>query len=171
MALAYRNLDVRIWLQKHKRHVSLSFYVGLASIPFFIACFRMAPADTMYYWGHSYLAIFYMVSLLNILLNQGSPNLAFLRSKVLQFYGKISYSTYLFHPTIIGLFFLSKGRTESLSTIGDTTLLAGAFAVTTAFCWSSYLLLEEPLIAWGHRIRYSPAFSGSKEDLTASSAP
>ena len=105
----------------------------------------MAPADTMYYWGHSYLAIFYMVSLLNILLNQGSPNLAFLRSKVLQFYGKISYSTYLFHPTIIGLFFLSKGRTESLSTIGDTTLLAGAFAVTTAFCWSSYLLLEEPL--------------------------
>jgi peptidoglycan/LPS O-acetylase OafA/YrhL len=171
VALAYRNLDMRFWLQKHKRHVRLAFFVGLATIPFFIACFRTAPADTMYYWGHSYLAIFYMVSLLNILLNLGSPTLAFLRSRVLQFYGKISYSTYLFHPMIIGLFFLSIGRTESLGTIEDVALLAGAFAVTMAFCWTSYILLETPLIAWGHRVRYSPPVAGSKEDLRTSPAP
>ena len=172
MALAYRNLDTLGWLQKHKRHVNRSFFVGLASIPFFIACFRTAPADTMYYWGHSYLAIFYVIGLLNILLNQGSPSLAFLRSKALQFYGKISYSAYLFHPMIIGLFFLSRGRTESLGSIEDVALLAGAFGVTMAFCWTSYFLFEEPLIAWGHRARYSPAIPSSKDtELKASSAP
>ena len=103
----------------------------------------------MYYWGHSYLAIFYAIGLIGILLNKGSNSLAILRGNKLQFFGKISYSVYLFHPMIIGLFFLSKGRTESLRNIDDAALLIAAFITTLAFCWISYRFLEEPLIAWG----------------------
>jgi peptidoglycan/LPS O-acetylase OafA/YrhL len=154
-ALAYRNPDTLAQLQKNQRNIGRAFFIGVATIPFFVAFFRRAPADTMYYWGHSYLVIFYAIGLLNILLNQGSPSLAVLRSKALQFYGKISYSVYLFHPMVIGLFFLSRGRVEKLETMEDVFLLVAAFATTIAFCWTSYHLLEKPMISWGHRVRYS----------------
>jgi peptidoglycan/LPS O-acetylase OafA/YrhL len=154
-ALAYRNPNTLALLQRNRRHIAHAFFIGIASIPLFISSFRTAPADTMYYWGHTYLVIFYAIGLVNILLNQGSPLLSVLRGKVLQFCGKISYSAYLFHPMIIGLFFLSRGRIEQLQTMKDAALLVGAFATTIAFCWTSYHLLEKPMIAWGHRIRYS----------------
>ena len=155
LALAYRNPGMLALLQKNRQNIGRAFLIGAATIPAFIAFFGRAPADTMYYWGHSYLAIFYAIGLLNILLNQGSPSLAVLRSKALQFHGKISYSVYLFHPMIIGLFFLSRGRIEELKTMEDLSLLVAALVTTIAFCWISYHLLEKPMITWGHRVRYS----------------
>ena len=155
LALAYRNPDTMAQLKKNRRYISRAFFIGLAIVPLFVGFFKRAPADTMYYWGHFYLVMFYAVCLLNILLNQGSRSLGVLRSKALQFCGKISYSTYLFHPMIIGLFFLSRGRVEELKTTEDVSLLFGAFVTTIAFCWTSYHLLEKPMIGCGHRFHYT----------------
>jgi len=151
LALAYRDPDTLAGL---RRYVRFSFLGSLVFIPIFIASFRTASAKTMYYWGHSYLVVFYATLLLNVLLNQNSPSLAVLRGKMLGFFGKISYSAYLFHPMFIGLFFLLRGRVEQLRTIEDAALLLGAFVTTILFCWTSYYWLEKPIIAWGHRFQY-----------------
>lgn len=155
LAHAYRNPDTLALLHKYRRGICCAFFVGVAIVPLFIMSFRAASAATMYYWGHSYLAIFYAMGVLNILLNRDSARLAFLRSRMLQFLGKISYSAYLFHPMFIGLFFLSRGRIERLQTQEDVILLVGAFATTITFCWTSYQILEKPMIRWGHRVRYT----------------
>ena len=155
LALAYRNSSLLAKFRENRQLIAKAFVVCSALIPFFVGFFRAWPSDTMYYWGHCYLVVFYAIGLLTILLYQGSISLRFLRNSALQFAGLISYSLYLFHPMIIGLFFLARGRVEKLATIQDAGLLMAAFATTVAFCWISYHAMEKRLIAWGRRVRYS----------------
>jgi len=161
VALAVRDPATMLYLRKRRTKILRIVFCLLAILPLFLCALNTSAEHTMYYWGHSYLALLYGMLLLLIIMNKGSSQTSILRLPVLKFFGSISYSAYLFHPMIIGTFFMMDGRTETLSSLRDAALLAGAFGSTVVFCWLLLRLVEGRLIRFGHRFRY-----GEQPDAT-----
>lgn len=75
------------------------------------------------------------------------------RFRITEFLGKISYSLYLIHIPIGGRVI---NLTVKFTDNPYLSMLAvlGALAVSIAFAWLFYLLIEEPSIRWAKRISY-----------------
>jgi len=104
---------------------------------------------------YTIIAVFFGSVLL--LLNLGwLPRIAgMLSSRLLCFFGRISYSVYLFHVAILGLMFpLLRGTDPVLSCWQDAGVMAGAFFVTIGLAQLTWLLFERRLIRLGHGFVY-----------------
>jgi peptidoglycan/LPS O-acetylase OafA/YrhL len=80
----------------------------------------------------------------------------FLRNKALVWVGTISYSLYLFHYLILGLFHHFIGNTAGVSINNMKDLLVSilAFITSLVFSWLVFKLLETPMVSWGKRFKY-----------------
>lgn len=154
IALAFRREQSLAWLNMRRPLITFVLALCVGAIPLFLVLYSKHPADTMYYWGHLYLGLLYGTAILVIVLNRDHRRLRVLHCATLQFFGTISYSVYLFHPMVIGLFFLARGRGERLQTPEDLVLLICALVSTTGFCWISYNILEKPILKWARQHGY-----------------
>lgn len=97
------------------------------------------------------------VALLLILLRIGCLEAlqSILRLRLLRFFGRISYSVYLFHTAFLGLVFaIVLHKEPQILVWTDWVAVAAAFALTVVFAQATWKLFEERSIRLGHKISY-----------------
>lgn len=152
IAVAVRKDKVMNVLQAYERPI---FFLALglaATVPPAIASISSNLAENMNYWGHSYLTLVASALVLSIVVSQHRYTV--LGQRFFQFFGKYSYSLYLFHPLFLSLFFEVAGRDEAIKNWGDAALTLASFLCTVLFCQVLYVLVEKPIRAFGHTFSY-----------------
>ncbi len=101
-------------------------------------------------------SIFFSILLIFSLQQEDSLFRAFLRNYVLCWIGTISYSLYLFHYLILGLFhFVISGNTFiGIQNSKDIWVSVAALAATLIFSWVVFKKIETPFVIYGKRYRY-----------------
>lgn len=117
---------------------------------------RRDSSIQMAYFGHTMLTVCFTLVIAYIELNLGSESkgMRFLRSGLLRFFGKISYSLYLFHPIILSSGLLITGYSKSLSSLPQIILLIACFALSIIVSSISFKYFENPLLSFGKKIAY-----------------
>ena len=154
LAWAWRDPRSRSWLQVHRRVPYAMAGAGVALLPVLAFFIARDLGWHMFYWGHTYLSLFFVAALTAVLLARDTSLGGFLRGRWLRFAGGISYSVYLFHPLVLACAFLLAARTEQIRNFGDAAIAVAALAVTVAFCWLSSRRVERPAIRFGRRLTY-----------------
>lgn len=105
---------------------------------------------------HSLFAIFFGIALLFALTFKKGLYGKLLRNKALVWIGTVSYSLYLFHYLILGVFHHLAGNKGGIgiSSFYDIALTAAALATSLLFAAFTYKRLETPLVNYGKRFRY-----------------
>lgn len=149
------------WLQFHKaitNGVRRAFWTVFCITGCFFPVFAWGVEKSvlnMALWGHTYAVALFGSALFVVLDRRGTPQLAFLRSRVAAFFARISYALYLVHTPVLVVTFAAVRSAPTFSIGGSLLLIACAFAISVAICWASYLLIEGPLIRMAHkRFRY-----------------
>ncbi|SDI50422.1 Peptidoglycan/LPS O-acetylase OafA/YrhL, contains acyltransferase and SGNH-hydrolase domains [Bradyrhizobium sp. Rc2d] len=157
--LAVIRRDAKVWqkLSALRLMILKATVFFIALVPIFLVALQRSPAATMFFWGHTYLTILYSLVLTAVLQTPGARITGALRSKPLRQLGSISYTTYLFHPLFIGLAFIAAGKREELGSFSDAALLAAAMLATLLLSAASYRFVERKLVAFGHKLSYSPS--------------
>ncbi len=103
-------------------------------------------------------SLFAYVFAVLILIALGKPQSFYcklLGNKTLGWIGKISYSLYLFHYLILGVFKnLSKQFFETSGTAFNISLSVAALLFSFLFAWLVYQFLEKPSVAFGKKFNY-----------------
>ena len=151
LAWLHKNYDVKLLVQKHVSKMLVS--VGLV----ILIC-----AYLFYFYrdlGIVRNSLFAFVFFILILISLGKPQshyVKLLSNKWLGRIGMISYSLYLFHYLILGVFrnlgthFYTAGGTAYNIGVSITALLVSFF-----FAWLVYQFLEKPFVALGKKFKYS----------------
>lgn len=105
--------------------------------------------------SHLYLALMYGLILILATQPGDGRTKSLLRSRVLGFFGMISYSLYLFHTPAKGVvFYLFRGSVERLQTVSDAMLMIVSAAVAILFCLALYRFVERPAQLRGKTFHY-----------------
>jgi peptidoglycan/LPS O-acetylase OafA/YrhL len=113
--------------------------------------FLNQPLGLHYTW----LALFYGCVLLIVVLHPQSSAAALCRNRGLRALGLISYVVYMYHQMFNGLVFaIVRGHSPVLAGWADFELLLLALALTLGVATLSYLVLEKPILALGHRAEW-----------------
>ncbi len=117
---------------------------------------RRDSGSQMAYIGHTALNICSALIITNTMLHLGSTSVGMraLRSRILCFLGKISYSLYLFHPIILAAAFLVTGYPKSLAGLPQVLVLLSSFLLSLFFCRMLFVRFEKRLIDLGRKIPY-----------------
>jgi peptidoglycan/LPS O-acetylase OafA/YrhL len=101
-------------------------------------------------------AIFFASVLICALVFRSGPLGQMLRNKYLMWIGTISYSLYLFHYMILGVFnhIFSGHYGVIILEPFDLIVTAAAFVFSLTFSWLVFKYLETPFVAWGKRFKY-----------------
>jgi peptidoglycan/LPS O-acetylase OafA/YrhL len=104
---------------------------------------------------NSLFALFFACALIIALSKPSSIYGKFLANRVLNWIGKISYSLYLFHYLILGIFKVIAENylvdTKPIFIIYTTTM---ALIFTFLFSWIVYNYIEKPTVAFGKKFSY-----------------
>lgn len=102
------------------------------------------------------VAILYAVFLILVLVHQGSSLTSLLRSKILVFFGMISYGWYLFHQPVSGLLhgWIRNGSEPSLEYPSGLIVTLASFFLSIGVSFVSFKLFESKFIAYGKRYSY-----------------
>ncbi len=105
---------------------------------------------------NTYYGIFFSISLVIAITKKDSYYAALLRNKALMWVGTISYSLYLFHYMILGLFhhLFNNGNSIGIENGKDILISISAFAFSLLFAFFIYKRLETPMIKIGKRFQY-----------------
>ena len=94
-------------------------------------------------------------ALLILMLVKDAPEAKRFQSRVLRFFGSISYSIYLTHLAVLGLMHGALlGAEPGISTPAQMAVTAAAAVVTVGLSTLTTRLVEEPITAWGRSIRW-----------------
>ena len=101
-------------------------------------------------------SLFFAICLLFALGYKESVYAGLLRNKVLGFIGTISYSLYLFHFAILGLFKYLAGKWNgtALRGMSQVTISLAALCLSVFIAWLIYRKFETPFVALGKRLKY-----------------
>jgi len=149
-ALRYRGAFIdrrRAWWPR----LAVGLGLAWAVYPYFPHAYsiRLAVID------HTVNAVVFALALLSLVILPASRISRWLSLGWMREIGNLAYSTYLFHPILLGLTFrLLKGSDPLLESGADLGLLAVAAAATLAVTLGSWHLFEKPLVTIGHRFRY-----------------
>ncbi|KWV59464.1 hypothetical protein AS156_30985 [Bradyrhizobium macuxiense] len=157
IAVAYRNEAIRARIFAHIKAVRWACLLLLLIAPFYAWSLRSTVAhQVLYYIGRFYLALLYGLILILATRPGDGRTKSVLRSKILGFFGLISYSLYLFHTPAKGfVFHLFRGTAERLQTMSDIMLMAVSAAVAIAFCLALYRVVERPAQLFGKTFSYN----------------
>lgn len=143
------------WVDRHLR----SLRWGLGCLAGGAVALDLAIARNigfhMSIWGHTLLGALYVLALLLIILNAGSPRTRWLRSQPLIWLGQISYGVYLLHGIVVIIVFKAAERNRVLDSWCNGLLLVIALLVTLGTGAASYYWLERPFLRLGHRATYT----------------
>jgi peptidoglycan/LPS O-acetylase OafA/YrhL len=105
---------------------------------------------------HSLFAFLFACCLVFAIARKTSWYASMLRNKALMWVGTISYSLYLFHYYILGMFHHFIGNRQGVGINNGLDLAASvlALAVSFGFSWMVFRILETPMVSWGKRFKY-----------------
>jgi peptidoglycan/LPS O-acetylase OafA/YrhL len=93
-------------------------------------------------------------------LARGAPEARSCESRVLRFFGSISYCTYLTHLAVLGLMHgLLLGSKPDLTSLSQLEVTIAALPVATFVGWMLTKLVEEPITAYGRSWKWSEVVS------------
>lgn len=164
-AVFWRREGFREWLS----HRSGSLYAILATLfAGVVALWKWSPESQtrgMETIGFTWLAAFFVVVLLLALIQRDGPIARLARMSWLRELGRVSYCVYIIHLAV-NVFVHSALRRASPATSdargAAVTILAAI--VTYVIAWTSWKLLEGPLVRLGHSFKYQPA-AGARMEL------
>jgi peptidoglycan/LPS O-acetylase OafA/YrhL len=156
VAIAWRNRSVHQWLASHVStiHILLgSLFIGA------IGWWRWEPVQfgvAMQWVGYSWIGMFFTVLLLAVLVQPASLLGWVTRMPWLRELGKVSYCAYIIHTTV-NLFchVLITGSAPQISNWSGAFATLCAVVLTYAIAKLSWIVLENPLLQYGHKFRYS----------------
>jgi len=146
IAIACRNKNAWAWLESHRPHLyAATLVLGCGLL------FLSLREQYLYVFGLTWIAAFYATLFLLIVADPGRIEKAIFGSQLLKRLGTVSYSVYLFHEGINGIFhqvvFGREPRIVGLSSLGLTLLSLAVVLLLSAISWQ---LLEKPLIRHAH---------------------
>lgn len=142
-------------LRQSRLFFGILFPVLLFGIAFFGLKGASHYSPLMQSVGYTWLALFYVSVLLFALTRRNGLLSSALRNNSLGWLGTIAYGTYLLHQMIQGILFgYFWGNKPRI--VGGYTLLTSlaALALTLIIAHMSWRFFEQPLIRFGHRLRY-----------------
>lgn len=142
VALALRNKGTWEWLASHRRHLYIGFTVLGCGVAFFTKYEQL-----FYPFGLSWIAAFYSVLLLLVVVNPGRLETICFRSQVLMRLGTVAYAVYIFHQGINFLFhFAILGGTPLISNWSSLSVTLLSLLTVILLSALSWKLFEKPLI-------------------------
>jgi len=107
---------------------------------------------------HLLTAAFFSIILLSLHLDWIPRVASFLSGRILCFFGRISYSIYMFHVAILGLLFSCLlGKEPVLSSWPDFGVMIASLSCTVGAAHLFWRLFEKRLIGFGHKFSYQGA--------------
>lgn len=143
-----------VFMDLLRRHMILLISVWLALL-------TGAAVITLYPGGFGafrnlWLAFLYATFVLLAYADGLSPLTALLRSRILVWFGQLSYGIYLIHDAMLGLMFgLLKGRPPGLVEASDGLITGGALLLSLLLASLSFRYFETPFLRMGHRAKYN----------------
>jgi len=146
-----QQVDLNEFVTKYFKHLMALLMVTFGMIGYlFVRYADLGPVKNLLF------GIIFGIGLLLALTRQSSWYGALLRNKQLVWVGTISYSLYLFHYIILGVFhhvFANRGGIE-IQGGKDVVITLGALIASFAFSWFVYNRLEVPMTKIGKRYSY-----------------
>jgi peptidoglycan/LPS O-acetylase OafA/YrhL len=138
--------------------VSRFYYhlIGLFFLVIFLCMFLYWKYNDLGVLKQTFFSILFSIGMLFALTSGNTIYKTLLRFKPLVWVGTISYSLYLFHYLILGLFHHFNGNLTGLgiNRLFDVTLSVAALLTSFLIAWVVYHFLEKPLVQFGKKFRY-----------------
>jgi peptidoglycan/LPS O-acetylase OafA/YrhL len=142
------------WLFEHRRGVALTA-VGLFAAWSIYPYVPNPQAIRLAFMERTGNAVVFGSVLLSVLLFPAAAISRFLSTRPMRTLGDMAYSTYLFHPIVLGLVFLVLRHGDpSLVQFSDLIPLSIALTLTLVLSWLSWTQFEKRMLRIGHRYRY-----------------
>lgn len=156
IAWSFTNAGAQSWLRSNRTRLETWLRFLFGGVLLLAVAIKHNLAANMFYWGHTYLTVLYGLVLIVLVLNAGTQNamVRWLRSSWMAFFGRTSYSVYLFHPLILSVTFLAAAQPEKINSLYSAGLSALAFLITLVFCAALYRWFEKPILSYGARWKY-----------------
>lgn len=139
--------------EKIKNNAILLYFCLFACLCLVIVLSYTNKVGVLY---HTLFNFVYALLLLSSLTYQTGVLGKVLRSKLLRFFGLVSYGVYLFHQLISGvLHSLILDSQPRLATISELWVTVLSFGTTVVFSYFLHLFIERPFIRWGHQFKYN----------------
>lgn len=153
-AWAVRTPDVWAWMVARRRFLWAALPVFGAGLTYFTihSDFYSIPVASV---GYDWLALFYLIALLLVLIEPQSWLGRAMRWRWLMSLGTIAYGTYLIHVLIYGLcmaYFRHHGPV--LASLRDLWVTLGALALTIVLAQLSWRFFERHFVRLGHQFQY-----------------
>jgi peptidoglycan/LPS O-acetylase OafA/YrhL len=156
VAIAWRNRSVRQWLSSHVStiHGVLGFLLIGA-----VGWWRWEPDQfgfAMQWAGYTWIGMLFTVLLLAVLVQPASLLGWLMRTPWLRELGKVSYCAYIIH-TAVNVFchVLITGSAPQITNWFGAFATLCAAVLTYAIAKLSWIVLEDPLLQYGHKFRYA----------------
>lgn len=149
--IAYLNnkYDLAVWVNRYFKWV-----IGILTFDIFICAYKYYQFQDLGNMRNTYFGIFFSICLIFALTYKKTIYAAFLRNKILMWIGSISYSLYLFHYMLLGLFQHFAGNGLGLRNVKDVIITSIALIISMLFSWALYLKLETPMVKIGKKFKY-----------------
>jgi peptidoglycan/LPS O-acetylase OafA/YrhL len=134
-----------------RRRVKTTLVAAACAFPLFASLIGENTDFHMALWGHSYLVALFGSAVFMVLESTGSPSLALLRSRLAEFFARISYALYLVHINVLIFVFLVFRTDRTIETLQGAVLTVLALAISVLICFASYRFVEKPLIRMAHQ--------------------
>lgn len=158
-ALSFGVLGAWLMLDDKAQQLTHKYYqwlLVLLAVDLLIAGFLYAKFGDLGVFKQTFFSVAFLITLL-IAINRTGTLLAWaMRIQPLRWVGQISYSLYLFHYIILGLFHfvILDHAYLGLNTTTDVLVTIGATVFSLFFSWLVYISLESPLVNFGKRYKY-----------------
>lgn len=148
-------------VRQHRRLVMALFIVLLAGVAVMTLLVGGAVVTlwsaSFSIFTHLWLAALYSTLVLIAFVGSGHFLGRMLGSRLLVWFGQLSYGIYMFHQAVSGLLhgYLRHGAPQ-IRTVSDAAITAVALCITLALAMLSYRFFESPFLRFGHRFPYTP---------------
>lgn len=142
-------------VQKNKLLLRVLFIILLSG-----AAFMTARPGYFGVFGHLWLAGLYSCLVLVAFADTEPFLVRILRSRVLVWFGQLSYGIYMLHEGMNGLLHgLFRNGPPQIRNLSDAFITVSAFGITLVLAALSFRFFERPFLRYGQRFQYSPTKS------------
>jgi peptidoglycan/LPS O-acetylase OafA/YrhL len=171
LAMLWRSEKARAWLAANSKQLYKPFVALLAGMVVLSARFWGPKYLLTESIGYSWIAAFYGVVLLLVLLRPQSTVAKIARLGWLREVGRVSYCMYIIHFAVFRICVIALlHKTMTMENRVDFAVAVFAGFLTYALACLSWWLFENPLLKIGHRFKYATASGALPEIAVAAPA-